>query len=205
MRTSKCLCCGVVSSSVAHSRSLFLFRIQRRTRSGGYISETCPIPSPLCWCCSPQPTTLMVHNQSHDQSAICLLLSLWWNCHFNMSSVPSQWWSLPTPSTEPTPFSLLPSVSLVSSQHIIVIAVIADYCVDVKVMKCLVSLQEPTVWWTYWLPSSITSSEDIYWWVSRTAPHHAVVTCSGSWKRPIVSTLLSTHAWVLFVSTGRHH
>lgn len=105
----------------------------------------------------------------HDKWATCLLLSLWRSCHFNISSVPSQWWSLPTPSTEPTPFSLSPSASSVSSQHVIVIIVVIIWCLDVKVIKRLLSLQEPTVWWTYWLPSSITSSEDIYWWV----PHHA--------------------------------
>lgn len=67
----KTLCVYVLSflsSSVGHSLSLFLFRIQRRTRSGGYISETCPVPSPLCWCCSPQPTTQTVHSQSHDMT-----------------------------------------------------------------------------------------------------------------------------------------
>lgn len=30
---------------------------------------------------------------------------------------------------------------------------------------CFPSWQEPTVWWTYWPPSSITSSGDTYWWV----------------------------------------
>lgn len=44
-----------------------LFRILRRMRSGICISGTCLWPSPPCWCCWPQPTTLMVQKHSHQK------------------------------------------------------------------------------------------------------------------------------------------
>lgn len=52
---------------VHHSLSLILFRIQKRMKSGHYILETCLRHLPLCWCCSPQPTTQTVHNQIHNK------------------------------------------------------------------------------------------------------------------------------------------
>ncbi len=58
------------------SFSFFLFRIQRRMRSGSYISETWRVPLLLCWCCSPQRTIQMVHNQSHDKTIYGFLLLL---------------------------------------------------------------------------------------------------------------------------------
>lgn len=40
-------------------------RTPRRTRSGGCTSGTCRPPSPLCWCCSPQPTTRTVNTHPY--------------------------------------------------------------------------------------------------------------------------------------------
>lgn len=57
----------------------FWFRTQKRMRSGSCISETCQRPLPLCWCCSLQPTTQMVHKQSQDNANyVCWLLAIFW-------------------------------------------------------------------------------------------------------------------------------
>ena len=51
-------------------------------------------------------------------------------------------------------------------------------CCSVWEEICFASWQEPTVWWTYWQPSSITSSGDIYWWVICTV----MTTCSWAFR-----------------------
>ena len=56
--------CLRLGSSIQCVTYVFLFRIRRRTGSGRDISETCHSLLPLCWYFSPQPITLMVHNQS---------------------------------------------------------------------------------------------------------------------------------------------
>lgn len=157
----------VEQSKLSHSPSVFVLRIRSGTGSGSYISKTSPALSPLCWCYSPQPTTLMVHTHSHH-SHVCSSVK----SSFQHVSVLSQWWSLPTPWTEPTPFSLWASAWLVSSDYYS-LCQCSRFGFSVSEGLCCASWQGPTAWWTYWQPSSITSSGAIYWWVTHTVRRHS--------------------------------
>lgn len=146
--------------------------------SGSYISETCPTPSPLCWCCSLQPTTQMVRTH-------CLWSTANWTGVFKESDRLVFICAVMIPAYTLNRFY---SIFFIAFS---VIGKLADGLLIVVLAHeiCLMHAapwQEPTVWWTYWRPSSITSSEGIYWWVTCVVWVGVVPSCfepetPGSW------------------------